>query len=322
MASIKISNLPDLTPDRVTNNDYFIVNDENQTTTKLRFADLVTAISDENITFTGVVRFTGGVNVDVIDDTSSNVYTKNSVNVLISESEARSEALINENKSDITRLVSLTKAPSTGGIYLNGTFSGAAAAATNLVDAVNAVANQSTASKTELDAVEAVVNTNATNIGQLQAITSDHGNRIVALEDTVNGTPGNPGFEDRIAANEVAIAALDDALNDATTGVIVEITSLKTRVDAIETSLTAGEGGIKDEVDANAVLAQQGVDDAAAASAEVDSQRTDIRGALANISSGLDTFGTSNQTATGNEVIAELVRLINLELGAGGNLEA
>lgn len=322
MASIKISNLPDLTADRVTNNDYFIVNDENQTTTKLRFVDLVEAFGGQNVTFTGVVRFTGSVSIDVIDDTDSNVYTKTSVNTLIAESEARSAALVQANTNDITRLVSLTKAPSIGGIYLSGTFTGAADGSSNLVDAVNAVATESDATKTELATVESLVNTNGTNIGTLQANVSDHETRIVALETTVDGDGVNPGLEARIAANETAIADLSTTINDPSTGVVAEITELKVRVLSIEESLTAGEGGIKDEVDANTVLAQQGVDDASNVASTVADNKNDLRTALAAISSGLDTYGTNNVAATGNDVIAELVRLINIELAPGGNLEA
>lgn len=314
MASIKISNLPDLQSGSVSANDYFIVNDENQTTSKLKFTEFVTALGNQNYVFSGAVRFTGSVTLDIIDDTSSNVYTKSSVNTLIAESEARTLIPVTENATDISQLQNLLPAPSSGGLFLAGTFSGAAAAATQVVTAINAVAAESDTTKSELSTVEGLVNTNGSNIGQLQATTSNNIVRISALEDTVDGDGTNPGLEGRIAANEVAIAALDDQLNDASTGITTELTAIDGRVTAIETSLTALGAGIKDEVDANTLLAQQGVDDAAAVAVDVAQHRTDLRTALANISSGLDTFGSANAAASGNDVIGELVRLINLEL--------
>ena len=314
MASIKISNLPDLLAPSVSENDYFIVNDENQTTSKLKFTEFVTALGNQNYVFSGTVRFTGSVTLDIIDDTSSNVYTKTSVNTLIAESEARTLIPVTANATAISQLKNLLPAPTSGGLFLAGTFGGAASAATQVVTAINAVAAESNATKSELSTVETIVNTNGSNIGQLQATTSNNIARISALEGTVNGDGTNPGLEGRIAANEATIAALDDQLNDASTGITTELTAIDGRVTAIETSLTVLGAGIKDEVDANALLAQQGVDDAADVAVDVAQHRTDLRTALANISSGLDTFGSANGAASGNDVIGELVRLINLEL--------
>lgn len=140
MASIKISNLPDLQSGSVSANDYFIVNDENQTTSKLKFTEFVTALGNQNYVFSGDVSFTGQLSVNIVDDTSSNVYTKSSVNTLIAESEARTLIPVTENATDISQLQNLLPAPTSGGLFLAGTFSGAAAAATQVVPAINAVA--------------------------------------------------------------------------------------------------------------------------------------------------------------------------------------
>ncbi len=319
MASIKISNLPDLMAPNVSVNDYFIVNDENQTTSKLKFTEFVTALSNQNYVFSGTVRFTGSVTIDIIDDSSSNVYTKASVNTLIAESEARSLVPVTANATDISQLQNLLPAPTSGGLFLAGTFSGAAAAATQVVNAINAVAAESDTTKSELSILEGFVNSNTSNIGVLQSVTAAHLLEINALKLSVNGdgTSTNPGFEGRIAANEVAIAALDDQLNAANTGVTAELSAIDVRVTDIETSLTATGGGIKDEVDANSVLAQQGVDDSAAVAVDVAQHRTDLKAALAQISTGLETYGTNNQSASGNDVIGELVRLIAIELDTG-----
>lgn len=139
MASIKISNLPPITPGTLTDDDQFVLNDANQTTSRLSYANLKERFLEENHTFSGSVNFTGDVNVN-INSTNTNVLTVETATVLINESEARSAALISENTDDITDLRALAHGPMTGGVYPGGTFVAPANDATHIVAAVNAVA--------------------------------------------------------------------------------------------------------------------------------------------------------------------------------------
>lgn len=83
MASIKISALPELDADRLTSEDRFIVNDENNATSIVKFDDLVAAISAKNLVFSGSTTFTGQVLVTGAA-AGTNVYTRDEVDSAIS----------------------------------------------------------------------------------------------------------------------------------------------------------------------------------------------------------------------------------------------
>ena len=82
MASIKISNLPAVTPGTLTDDDQFVLNDANQTTSRLSYGNLKSRFLGENHTFSGSVNFAGDVNVNV-NSTNTNVLTIQSATVLI-----------------------------------------------------------------------------------------------------------------------------------------------------------------------------------------------------------------------------------------------
>ena len=80
-ASIKISRLPEILVNRVTPNDYFIVNDGDIATSKISFGTLVSAISSQNIAFDGNVVFLGDVTGDFYN--KNETYTNVEVDEII-----------------------------------------------------------------------------------------------------------------------------------------------------------------------------------------------------------------------------------------------
>ena len=80
-ASIKISRLPEILVNRVTPNDYFIINDGDIVTSKISFKTLVSAISSQNIAFDGNVVFLGDVTGDFYN--KDEVYTNTEVDAII-----------------------------------------------------------------------------------------------------------------------------------------------------------------------------------------------------------------------------------------------
>ncbi len=314
MASIKISNLPDLQSGSVSANDYFIVNDENQTTSKLKFTDFITALGSQNYVFSGDVSFTGELSVNIVDDTNSNVYTKTSVNTLIAESEARTLIPVTANATDISQLQNLLPAPTSGGLFLAGTFRGAASAATQVVTAVNAVSDKVELQVTELDTLKGFVNTLGSDLAAVTNTVSSNAAAIGLLQTAV-GDAGS-GLTLQVADNEAAITALDSKVQ----GDIDELADLNAVVDGIKASLESG-GSIKNEIEAAQTTATDAGADADAAQASADKNRGDTRGALAALSLGITTLVSNNNTITANELASELVSLINIELAAGGNLQ-
>ena len=61
MATIRVSSLPEIKVDRITDDDYYIVNDGDITTSKVSFKQMVLGIAQKDIEFTGDVSFTGDV---------------------------------------------------------------------------------------------------------------------------------------------------------------------------------------------------------------------------------------------------------------------
>ncbi len=64
MATIRVSSLPEIKVDRITDDDYYIVNDGDITTSKVSFKQMVLGIAQKDIEFTGDVTFTGDVIMD------------------------------------------------------------------------------------------------------------------------------------------------------------------------------------------------------------------------------------------------------------------
>ncbi len=91
MTTVRISDLPELRVDRLTIDDYIIVNDGDAVTSKISMEQFVFGIASYDITFTGNISFAG--DVSFTGDVDSNfyqkneVYNKNQVDILIAELE-------------------------------------------------------------------------------------------------------------------------------------------------------------------------------------------------------------------------------------------
>ena len=87
MASIKISNLPVLSAGTLTDDDQFVINDANQTTSRLSYLEFKTDFLGGPLTFAGSVNFDGDINI--VESLTSNVPTKTQVTAEIETVVAR-----------------------------------------------------------------------------------------------------------------------------------------------------------------------------------------------------------------------------------------
>lgn len=91
MATIRISSLPEIKVDRITDDDYYIVNDGDITTSKVSFRQIVLGIGERDIEFSGDIQFNGSVNLgdNVTGDfyNKDETYSKQEVNTIVSELE-------------------------------------------------------------------------------------------------------------------------------------------------------------------------------------------------------------------------------------------
>ena len=87
MTTIRISRLPEIQNDRVSSDDFLIINDGDIVTSKVRFEEFVYAIGAQDIEFTGDISYTGDVvfEGDVTGDfyNKDEVYTKAEIDQLI-----------------------------------------------------------------------------------------------------------------------------------------------------------------------------------------------------------------------------------------------
>jgi hypothetical protein len=74
MATIRISSLPEIKVDRITDDDYYIVNDGDITTSKVSFRQIVLGIGERDIEFSGDIQFNGSVNLG--DNVTGDFYNK------------------------------------------------------------------------------------------------------------------------------------------------------------------------------------------------------------------------------------------------------
>ena len=102
MASIKISNLPALTSGTLTDDDQFVINDANQTTSRLSYGDFKTAFLATNLTFAGSVNFSG--DITITESVTSNVYTKDEVVFLVAAENTRALAAESALETQITNV--------------------------------------------------------------------------------------------------------------------------------------------------------------------------------------------------------------------------
>ena len=242
MSSIKISNLPTLDSGTLTDDDQFVINDANQTTSRLSYGDFKTNFLTSNLTFAGSVVFTGSVTVNV-DDTTSNVYTKDSVNTLISESEDRSKLLVQTNTTEITRLRAIAGAPSGGDFYPAGTFVAPASGAGNIVQAVNLVATVAHALEGDVNLNTQAISSNTSSISALSGRVGTNETDIVTLKGDVSGL-------------KTDVSVLKTEVGDATSGILKDVADLQASVTGLEASVldletTLATGGdIKNEIEA------------------------------------------------------------------------
>ena len=91
MATVRVSSLPEIKVDRITDDDYYIVNDGDITTSKVAFKQMVLGIAERDIEFQGDIVFTGDVQFEGGASgpfpNTGDVYTKGEVDALIYELE-------------------------------------------------------------------------------------------------------------------------------------------------------------------------------------------------------------------------------------------
>jgi len=111
MTTVRISRLPEIRNDRLTNDDYFVVNDGNITTNRISFKELVIGISanitelPNDLTFTGDVIFEGSVIGDFYN--KDQTYNKTEINQIIQGLEDYNDI----QDSRINDLITLTGRP-------------------------------------------------------------------------------------------------------------------------------------------------------------------------------------------------------------------
>jgi len=91
MATVRVSSLPEIKVDRITDDDYYIVNDGDITTSKVAFKQMILGIAERDIEFQGDITFTGDVvmsgNIEGDFYTKSETYSKLQIDALVSELE-------------------------------------------------------------------------------------------------------------------------------------------------------------------------------------------------------------------------------------------
>jgi len=87
MATIRVSSLPEIQVDRITDDDYYIVNDGDITTSKLSFKQMVLGIAQKDIEFSGTIKFSGDVEFEANATgpfpNNDDVYTTDEIDVKI-----------------------------------------------------------------------------------------------------------------------------------------------------------------------------------------------------------------------------------------------
>ena len=96
MATIRVSSLPEIKVDRITDDDYYIVNDGDITTSKLAFKQMVLGIAQKDIDFSGTIKFSGNVEFDGTATgpfpNDGDVYTTDEIDVKIKVLEDKDSA--------------------------------------------------------------------------------------------------------------------------------------------------------------------------------------------------------------------------------------
>lgn len=141
MASIKISHLPQLTEGTLTDDDQFVINDANQTTSRLGYGVFKTSFLSSNLTFSGSVNITG--DLTITESVTSNVPTKGQVTTEIQTEIDRAvaaEAALGVRIDGVTNGVALLAAAENtfiGNLEVNGALTQGGSSVATIQDLVN-----------------------------------------------------------------------------------------------------------------------------------------------------------------------------------------
>jgi len=213
MASIKISSLPVLEADRLTDDDQFIVNDANAATTRLSYGAMVGKIASTNLNFTGAVEFSGTLTITG-DLNASNVYTKEQTDAAIEDALVPLKADIEFNAGNIADLVTLTGQPRATTFFLGSeVFAGGTEymktrGSLNITTALQGIDFNASQTNTALETLATTVDGHTVAIAELASLSDPKGRvtlneeAIAELQDAVGVGGGNiTGNTDNIANN-------------------------------------------------------------------------------------------------------------------------
>lgn len=246
MASIKISHLPAITPGTLTDDDQFVINDANQTTSRLSYGDFKTNFLSSNLTFSNTVNFGGAVTIT--ENAASNVPTKAQVTALIQVETNRAiqaESALGVRIDNVTNGVALLAAPEntfTGNLNVVGVLSQAGSGVMTLANSTDVVRTSSASTTFTGDVnVIGVLSKGGSAVATAADLTG-LGTEIQAAKDL-----GQSGIDDAATADGKAVAAATTADGvqaklAALTDITVDsgdVATLEAKVAALVTALKA-----------------------------------------------------------------------------------
>ncbi len=250
MATIRVSSLPEIKVDRITDDDYYIVNDGDITTSKLSFKQMVLGIAQKDIDFSGDIKFSG--DVEFTGDATGpfpntgDVYTKTEIDALL-------YALEQYDVSQDDKLNPL--------IVLSGEPEGTSA----YRDFPKGIISSQATCRQALTDLEAYASDNRELIDDLtdagddtDAEIVDLASRIVDLESSVNGPSAN-GTDGLL----YDVSELKSTVSDLVTTVgahEISIVDHETRISTNETDIASLKAGsINNDASTQALVTLSGV---------------------------------------------------------------
>lgn len=280
MATIRVSSLPEIKVDRITDDDYYIVNDGDITTSKVSFKQMVLGIAQKDIEFTGDVSFTGDVimegGVDGDFYNKSETYSRVEIDGFVS-------ALENYDEMQDDKLLPLIK--------LSGELEGSEF----YRDFPGTVISDQATTRSALTDLEGYVIDNRTLIESSDSQISD--------------------LSDELAALDVRVADLELIINgDATTdGLVFKLDQLTIRVTDNEIDIVA----LKDRVTINEGNITQLQTDLLALNVEVTDhdEKVDSLIALSGLPEKTDDLGTfTGNVVTDNTTVKSALQELETEV--------
>ena len=190
MTTVRISDLPEIKVDRLTNDDYLIVNDGDTITSKISMEQFVFGVAESDIVFSGEITFSGDVifngNIEGNFYDKSQVYTKNEVDVLINELNQYDRY----QDERIFALVELSGIPENTTTYPNFTYSIVPNDSTTF-SALQSLEKAIHTDRSEMTLVDARVNA-------LELLVATHSSEIADLKTNLGNT--NDDIADRAVA--------------------------------------------------------------------------------------------------------------------------